>query len=256
MRGGAWAAAVLLAGCGRFGFGTYGGTSADGRPGDGRVPDVPPDAFVCRFQLCDGFEDTTFQSLWTVDVGITRDTTTSHGGAASVHFHSSALNVGQGGYFTLSETQTLPLGDPTFYVRAWVKLASLPAGSNGMELLSADETTGPGYGNDVFLKSGVMDVYEQFTDQVQATSGPPPLNTWFCALWTVVRDSGSAGSLTLAGDVGPITLPSVPTDGTPAISVMSFGIGYAGPNVNVAQPAMDIWMDDLIVHNAPVTCSD
>jgi hypothetical protein len=38
--------------------------------------------------------------------------------------------------------------------------------------------------------------------------------------------------------------------------LFSFGIGYAPTNVMTTQPAMDMWMDDLIVSPSPVTCFD
>ena len=46
------------------------------------------------------------------------------------------------------------------------------------------------------------------------------------------------------------------TDGTPPLHDMDFGIGFAGTNVNGAQPAIDVWIDDVIVNNTPITCAD
>jgi hypothetical protein len=47
------------------------------------------------------------------------------------------------------------------------------------------------------------------------------------------------------------------TDSTAApLKTVALGIGFAATNVNDAQPAIDMWIDDVIVHHAPVTCSD
>ncbi|MDB4964246.1 MAG: hypothetical protein JWP01_4245 [Myxococcales bacterium] len=38
--------------------------------------------------------------------------------------------------------------------------------------------------------------------------------------------------------------------------MVTFGIGFAGSNTPVAQPALDLWIDDVIVDPDPVTCAD
>lgn len=58
------------------------------------------------------------------------------------------------------------------------------------------------------------------------------------------------------GPCPALSLPSVITDGTPLLSEMALGIGFSGTNVSVAQPLLDVWVDDVIVNNAPVACTD
>ncbi len=154
------------------------------------------------------------------------------------------------------QTKTLALADPTFYVRAWVRLGALPAGTNHMELITAAQTGGTIYGDSLFVEPTGLSIYTQFSNSSYGETTAPPLATWFCALLTVQRATTNTGSITLGGDPAPIQLTSVTTDGNPPISLMTFGIGFAGTNVSTAQPVMDVWLDDVIVTNTPVTCAD
>jgi hypothetical protein len=253
MRVVAWVV-VLVPACGRFGFDDH---SAAGDAGDAPRADVPgaPDAFVCPYELCDGFEGTSFDPVWTALPGASLDNTVFHRGTQSAHFHSNALTSGQNAYVQIMQSSTLPLGATTFYVRAWVRLSSVPANGNGMELITAEQSSSVNE-DAVFLHATTLDLYEQWTDSGQATLAPAPTNTWFCLLWSVTRNTGTSGSEMLAGDVGPITLTNVPTDGAPLISVMGFGLNFAGTNVVNAQPAMDGWIDDVLIASTPLTCAE
>ncbi len=208
-------------------------------------------------ELCDGFEAGAFDATtWTVDPGVTLDPAVAHRGGASAHFQSIALAKNQGGYFTLGETRTLALADATFYVRAWVRLGALPAGTNHMELVTAAQTGGTVYGDSLFVEPTGLSIYTQFSNSSYIESTPPPLGSWFCALWTVQRATTATGSITLAGDPAPIHVTSVITDGSPPLSLLTFGIGFSGTNVAAAQPVMDVWLDDVIVDRNPLTCAD
>jgi len=260
MRVVAWVV-VLVAACGRFGFDGHSSGKSDARADDAPGADVRPadgaadlDAFVCPYELCDSFEADTFDPVWTPRPGASVDTGTAHGGAHSAHFQLSALTAGQMGYVQIGQSSTLPLGDTTFYVRAWVRLGSLPAAGNGMELMTAEQTGGANE-DAVFVHTTTLDLYEQWTDSGQATTSPAPTGTWFCILWSVTRNTAATGSQTLDGDVGPSMLNNVPTDGTPAIDRMGFGIGFAGPNVSNPQPAMEVWIDDIVISSTPITCT-
>jgi hypothetical protein len=209
-----------------------------------------------EYELCDDFEGGAFNTaIWTVGGGCTIDTTFGHTGSSSFHAHSQALGSGKEGYFDISETKTLALDDPTFYVRVWVYVQALPA--NNMELVAADQpSSGNSYEDGLFIDPTNIGVYSQFSDQTQTSAGPAPVGTWFCAIWTVVRTTADTGSLALGGGVGPISLVDVQTDGSPPLNYMEFGIGFAGSTDINNQPAMDVWIDDVIVNNSPITCAD
>nr|MBA3542486.1 hypothetical protein [Deltaproteobacteria bacterium] len=63
-------------------------------------------------------------------------------------------------------------------------------------------------------------------------------------------------ALELSGDVPTLSLSNVTTDSTTPMSLVAFGIGFANGNAPVAQPALDLWVDDVIVDMAPMTCAD
>jgi hypothetical protein len=259
--------AVLMAvlvtatiGCGRFGFERSdedaGDSDAkgDGMLGDGPRADV---AAACAFDLCDGFETPTLDtSLWTVFGNVTRDTSQFHRGAASMRMHVDARNVGQSGFSILSETRTFSTSPSTVWVRAWLRFASLPAGSNGMELVAL-QAMSPDEGVYVFLNSGDLELYNQLTGASTSNGTTPPLDTWFCIVWKIVLSTTNTGSLDMTSDVVPgITMSNVQTDSSPRLQMLSFGAGFASGNVNVAQPAFDMWLDDVLVDTNALTCTD
>ena len=232
--------------------------AACGRTRFSERPDAPADteAPACTgFDLCDGFEAPAIDtSVWMLDPLVTRDTTVAHRGAASVHMHTDAFPMGTMSYQMMGENRVVPGG--TLWARLWVRLVGLPAGTNGMELISAVQTAGA-MGDYVFIHNYAATLYTQFAGPARDTSTPPPANTWFCIVLQLVRDTGTAGSLALTSDVlAPISIPSVQTDAAPPISVLYFGLGFATTNTKVDQPAVDVWIDDVIVHSAPVTCAD
>lgn len=242
---------VALLGCGRLDF----APASDGSVDASRdAADGDAAASCAGYEICDGFEGASFATVWQLDLGATLDATVAHRGSQSVHFQSTALATSQQGYFRLYESKTLPLADATFYVRAWLRFGGLPASTNGMELIAAYQTSGGSEGDYLFLHSTGLDIYDEFTAVDMATATAPPLDTWLCMLWTVHRDP-TAGSITLAGDPEMLVIDGK-TDTSPPIAVIAFGIGFSAPNVDVAQPPLDVWMDDVIVDKSPLTCAD
>ena len=254
-------ACVLLAGCGRFGFGALGAGDGDARMGDamhdaaGDVGGDATPACLASYELCDGFEAGIDTQTWTAQSGVTLDSTMAHRGTSSVHSHIAATAPGTQVYAMLYQTKTLPLGDPIVYVRAYFRLSALPATNNHMEAITVLQSAG-GAGDYLFVQPDALYVYSQFSLAVMSNATLPPVGTWFCALWTLDRSTSSNGSITLAGDEPGTTLTSTQTDGVPSVDEMAFGIGFSANNVKTTQPALDVWVDDIIVTNTPVTCAD
>ena len=267
-------AACALAGCGRYAFdrspdaraaGSDAAQPHDAAPHDADDATVMPDAFdetaACAgFALCDSFEGSGFSPVWTADTGLTLDSTHAHRGLQSVHAHVPALATGVTGFSQLDETRTLGGASvpPTFYVRAWLFLSALPAGNNRMEAISVVSATPSSIGDYTFIHSNDTVIYTQADTQNALAGVPPPTNTWFCVVFRVTRGTSSNGSLAFTSDVLPsLTLPGCTTDSnaTP-IQHIGLGIGFAGTNVFNPQPALDLWLDDVIVDTQPLTCAD
>jgi hypothetical protein len=255
---------LALSACGRFGF----GASTDGGVGDGSFDvsgDVPADvatdaaidgqAAAClpAYRVCDGFEANTFAG-WQVMGNVTRDLTVAHRGNASAHFHTTATAVGMDNYVDLSNSTTLAFGDPTLYVRAWIRSTSYPL--NNMGMIAADQAGTSAKEVAVFFLPNALGVFSQFDNGSRNNLTQPPLNTWFCVIWQLTRAATATGTLAITGDQPPAMLTGHITDGSPPISELSMGIHFAGSSVSVAQPAMDIWIDDVIASPTPVSCAD
>ncbi|NVB83606.1 MAG: hypothetical protein HOV81_34850 [Kofleriaceae bacterium] len=250
---------LVAAGCGRLGFGSTDARD-DAVASDGASSDATRDgaSVGCSpaFDLCDDFEGPTLDgAIWTADSMVTLDTTRAHRGAKSVHVHMPSLAAGSGDYQTLRETTTITSGATTFWVRAWFWLSALPAGGNGLELVTAER---PGSAGDyLFVFSDRTALYTQFVAASQTAMATVPTGTWFCAVWKVVRATNATGSIALSGDAPAITLANTTTDSaTLPMTVVNLGIGFSGTNLPVAQPALDLWIDDVIAHSSPVGCTD
>jgi len=150
---------------------------------------------------------------------------------------------------------TLPLGDPTFYVRVYMRLGSLPAGGNAMEIISAVQAS---FAREdaLFLDAADLAVYSQWPDNSGHNLQLPPTNEWFCVLFTVTRATTATGDVSLAGDENAISITNVQTDGSPPIVDLQFGPQVAATNQPDAQPVLDMWIDDLIVDKNPLTCAE
>jgi hypothetical protein len=244
-------AAFALVGCGRLGF----------SPGelDGAVGDGTSDGDACTRQLCDGFESPTLAPIWdttgAAPGSVTIDTSVAHTGASSVRFSIASLpapNTGQRSYIT--EYTTLALGSPTVHVRAFVRLSALPAAGNNAEMMIATEHVSDNE-NSIFLMAASTTLYNQWSDSSSSNGTPAPTNTWFCVLWRVTRATTMTGSMEMGGDIPPRTMMNIQTEG-PTLTSLTFGLTLFAMLQPTPQPAFDMWLDDLLIDDAPLTCSE
>ena len=248
---------VLLTGCGRLAFegtpaGDAGETAFDAPSSDGSPDAAGP--CLSGNRVCDGFEGPAFAPLWSLQGNVTLDGTVAHRGTQSVRFRAAATVPTVDNYARLTETTTLPLGDPVLFVRAWVRLGAIPL--NNMGLIAGVQMIGGGNEVAVFVLPDALGVYTQFVEQTRHNNTIPPTNTWFCIVWQVARATTSNGALYLSGDQPPAQIVNVQTDGVPALRVLDLGIQLAGSTNTVPQAAFDVWMDDLIVSPTQVSCAD
>jgi hypothetical protein len=242
-------AALAVVGCGRLGF-------SPGDQPDGAVADS--DA-ACTRQLCDDFESPALAPIWdTTNAAagsVTIDTSVAHTGASSVRFSIASLpapNTGMRSF--IAEYTTLALGSPTVYVRAFVRLSGLPAAGNNVEMMMATETV-TGNENSVFLMDDQIALYNQWSDSTSSNGMAAPTNTWFCVLWRVTRATTMTGSMEIRGDIPPRTMVNIQTEG-PQLTSMIFGLTLFAMLQPTPQPAFDMWLDDLLIDDAPLACSD
>jgi hypothetical protein len=250
--------AAIFAGCGRFGFGAEvdaghlgsgggsdGGGSAMGSDGGAVQPSCE------GFDLCDQFDDATLKPIWTA-YGDVSHSTIAHRGTGSLHFAMPAIAAGHMGGALISETQTFAAGTAPFWLRVWVRFGAHTDVQNNLELLSADQSTSGGLADYLFAEADSTDLYSQFDNHISQLPVPIPLNTWTCLIWRVAPDNGE---MSLNGDLGSSSFSGV-TNGTPPLSVIEIGPNLSATNVTVDQPAFEVWIDDVIVNHAAVTCDD
>jgi hypothetical protein len=247
------AIAAICAGCGRFGF----GADLDAAPGGGSDAgsatgsDGAAGPSCAGFDLCDQFEDSALSSVWDTYGDVTHSTL-AHRGTGSIHFAVPAVAAGGMGGALLREKMTLGSGTPPFWVRVWVRFGALADVQNHLELLSADEFVGGGLGDYLFAEADSTDLYSQFDNHTVYLPVAIPLDTWTCLIWHVAPNDGDMG---LDGDLGSSSFSGT-TNGSPPVSVIEIGPNLDPTNVAVDQPAFEVWLDDVIVHHAAVTCAD
>jgi hypothetical protein len=221
--------------------------------------DGAPDgaSFSCAgWDLCEDFEGGAIGAAWTVDPTVTVDSTLAHRGTHSARMHMNADAIGQYEAGHIFETATLsPVPNET-WVRAYVRLGALPTGTNALELLSIQHAGGGPAGEYTFVRQGLFEIYVAPALATVTTSTSPATNAWYCLIFHVVFSTTNSGSLDLSGDAAAGISGTTTNDSTTPVDSLGVGPYLAGPNVADAQPAFDVWVDDVIVHHTAVTCAD
>jgi hypothetical protein len=254
-------ALMLVAACGRFDFDGRAHDAAnnsdamarDGNTAIGSDADVEP-ACLADYAICDGFEGTDFEPVWTVSSNATLDATVAHRGVQSLHVHTDAIAASDGVNLGVVESSTFGDATEPLYIRAFVRFGSIPV--DHMGVIEVSQTSAPAPNTDgVFETATGLVVYSQFTNTSDDTMLQPTLDAWTCLVFEIIRASDNTGKLALTGDDGG-ELDSVQTDGTPPLGELQLGIAFASSTDSDFQPALDLWIDDVIVANAPVSCAD
>jgi hypothetical protein len=214
----------------------------------------PEPACLASYAICDGFEGSELDPVWTVSSGATLDATVAHRGVQSLHVHTDAIAENDGVNLGVVESSTFGDAVEPLYIRAFVRLGSTPVDHMGVIEVSQTSTAAPDT-DGVFETATGLVVYSQFTNTSADTMFQPTLDAWTCLVFEIFRASDDTGKLALTGD-GSGALDSVQTDGTPPLGELQLGIAFANSTDTDMQPALDLWIDDVIVANAPVTCAD
>jgi len=248
-----WLAITLLCtGCGRFGFSAGPDASGGGSDaGSAAGSDASSGPTCAGFDICDQFEDPALAPVWESSGNVSHDAL-AHRGTGALHLAVPGIAAGGTAGAIIRENMTLSAGTPEFWVRVWVRFGAHVEIQNHLELISADEFTGGGLGDYLFAEPDVTALYSQFDNKTSQLPVPIPLDTWTCLIWHVAPDDGK---MTLEGDLGSTTYSGI-TNGDPPISVIEIGPNLDPTNVAVDQPAFDVWLDDVIIHHAAVTCAD
>jgi hypothetical protein len=237
----------------------------------------PPDlARPCSYELCEGFESGQLNSnVWTETLGdttkmnITVDDTVAHSGSYSLHLHSDALSKGSTMTALIAESLFVPTTTQPLFVRLWLKAAAWPstngAGTGHDALI---EVHAPGASGEVlnieassqavdqgsverldFLAYGGVpnNVYKQGTS-------PLPTGMWFCLEWGLAYDAQDMliHSHTWLGD-GDIEVALEADAAAASFNTMLIGMDEKPTDV---QGPIDLWIDDIVISGAYVSCAE
>jgi hypothetical protein len=254
-------ALFVVAACGRVGF--------DGRASDAASANNPDatdaatdaatrDAFASTcldtYPICDGFEGSNFKPVWTVSARASLDSTVAHSGSQSLHVHTDAIVANDGDNEGVVESTTFSSPTTPLYIRAFVRFGSVPVDHMGV-IEALQGSAGDQNTDGVFETATGLVVYSQFTDTSNETMYQPTLDAWTCLAFEIVRATDDTGTLALTGDE-TAELDHVQTDGNPPLGELQLGIAFANSTDGDPQPAYDVWIDDVIVANVPLTCAD
>lgn len=186
-----------------------------------------------------------------------RDTTRSHSGTTSLHLATNAINNVGGSYSVgIAETQTfantaLATG---FYARAWIYVPSTSTFANGMAFFGVQQAVSPWQGTDVQITTANKVSLVNYTGSggYAETTTALVRDVWDCVEWHMVYGLTN-GSVTLWISGTPAaSLSNVSTQPSPPYG--SLFVEAAFYQVSVAQPAVEIWVDDVIVDSQPIGC--
>jgi hypothetical protein len=221
---------------------------------DGSLVDAAPPC-AAGLLLCDLFDGPIDTTTWTVYGDVQPDTAIKRRGASSLRMHIAAVGPDTeiGSYVGVAGT--LITSHPTLWLRAWMRMSALPISTNALELISLQRAGSSG--NFVFSRAANTQLYHQFDNRSASAGVGLPLDTWFCLVWRVTVATNNLGSSDLTSDVVPmIAISSSTTQGPQAVNFAGFGPFFSASNVDVAQPAITVWIDDVIIHDQAVSCSD
>jgi hypothetical protein len=266
MRAGLFALGLAAAACGRFGFAAYngdahGGGGGGGGGGDGGSSvdapiDAPPPSLCATssFVMCDGFEtDMISDPPWSSNFGVTIDAEHVYRGLFAAHAHTPALTATENAQTILIDNgNRTTFGAGTTYLRAFLYLTSASAQSFGIGEVDP-LSNASGQIAAYFVSSGELVIVTDSTTNTP-TGVTMPTDQWVCFEVSV------RGSTTTSSADAEII---VWLDGAQIADVTSFNLSPSqqfnfGPSLfgEGAQPATDLWMDEVALDTSRIGCTD
>ena len=226
---------------------------------DGAAPDMPILPTSCAALspqpiFCDDFEGATLSKSWAVTTTADIDPTVSHRGHNSVHLRTKA--VGTATEINTQIIESISFKNFTashFWVRVWVLATKPPSGNNLMRFIAAEQTLDPFDGLGGFLSPNVLHLENWIANASQDSFTAPTYNGWVCYELRVELSTGAGGLITLAaGDM--VQTPPVVGRNQPNPPLGQISLGAYMTATTTAQPAWDVWLDDVIVDNQAIGC--
>lgn len=248
-------ACAALGGCGRVAFDPLGGPGDAGSSdaSGGGADAMAPVACAADMLICDSFEPGL--GPWnrnTTNGTIEVDTTRAYRGTSSVHAHTNAIpsTTATNPSAILTSSRGLPVTG-TVHARVWFYIRSPHASGEFDQLINLVDLGGNGIS--LGTRNGVMTAND-YTDVEYAESATAqlPLDRWACMQLSI--PSGTTGTTRVFLDGAEVTDIALPkTTPQPAPARVEIGVQWVA--TVTSWPATDVWFDDVIVDDQPITCS-
>jgi hypothetical protein len=243
-------ALVLLFGCTACSSGPYfiGEQHRDG----GRPPSECDAAFAAAL-ACSGFEASDLTSEWPdqmiVNAGeLERTTERAHSGEAALR---AASNGPESVAVVFSEVE--PVVSGTLYLRVHLYVPSgLPTETINILFIGSDPAPDPFIGLDINVEDGALQIFSPQNDPARVTGELTiPRDAWFC-LRAEIAVSDGAGAVELFVD-GALALAATGLDTLPddGVHLIRAGVDWSSGQ----ETSFEIYLDDLVLDDAPVACA-
>ena len=239
-----------LAGCGRVGFDNVDLTDAS----PPCVPDEPSLCPIAGVGLCDGFEQPSLDPSWLTQAragSVTVDTTRAYRGCSSLHFHTDPVA-------TPTEPNALARNSRgsdmmvvgNVYVRAFVYVQS-PHPSNFDQILNFADINGDGISTGI--NSGFVHTNDYTFFQSATSTLPFPLDQWVCYEMRMPSAEEGTTEVWVSGNhLTDITLTTPAGMPQPPPDHIYIGIDFQSNASGL--PALDVWIDEIMVDELPPDC--
>ncbi len=236
--------------CGRIGFDAAGDGGAGGSDGTAASRCGSTAAL-----LCDGFEGAVLDPRWQADTShgtATRDATHAYRGSGSAHVRiapiAASVTNPRGALLTYD---ALPISG-LLYVRAWMYFPAPLTTTAFIQLINfADD---PGDGISLGVEDGLMVANDYTTGTYrQSATVDLPVDRWACLQFEMPSGTtDDVRELVDGGAVSDVTIAKAASQ--PAPTHLYLGVELVG--TVASYPAVEAWIDELIVDDKPTTCDE
>ncbi|MGZ3425413.1 MAG: hypothetical protein ACXVCV_02135 [Polyangia bacterium] len=176
------------------------------------------------------------------------DNTRAFRGKSSLRSSILASGINTSPHATISQTKIFPVIG-ALYARVWVYFPSPLAPQFEQFLNFTDAGT---TGISVATDSGAVTLDDYAGGVYQKSMTKLPLDRWVCVQFDMTQ-AGATGNVDVSIDGKQLTdLPQVAP--TPTAVQVILGIDFNSNSAAV--PAYDAWLDELILDNKPIACTD
>jgi hypothetical protein len=205
-------------------------------------------------KLCDGFEAAALDAKWQKSLAsgvVTLDSSRAYRGQSAVHLHTNAVGAGMSSVdASIFTSAPLPITG-TAYVRAWLYLKTPQPATTTQVINFLDANQGGvAYVVESGGNAGIND-YALPQTYTASASTTVPFDRWTC-LQMQLAQTAASGDISIFIDGAKVDV-MLTGSATPPMNRVAFGLDYYMPPAIAAQ---DAWLDEVIVDDKPISCSD